>query len=355
LWTRTRCDFRICRSPRAIRFFQVRAARIEKPGSDMRVDIHAHYMDRGYLELLASLGDIEPGLAAGQQILFPGLEADLDARFRVMSNARVDRQILSVSGLMPYFNDAASGVRGARYINDLYAELVRAQPARLSAFAALPLPHIDESLAEIARALDELGMVGVTLATSVLGMSLGDATFDSIYAELDRRGAVLFIHPAGLACGSEPIKAAGLLWPLGGTAEDTLCAISLMTSGFTTRFPNIRCILPHLGGTLPLLMHRLDRPLRAKLPDQQPLEAVARAFWYDTVNGYIPALHCACTAFGADRLVFGSDYPFFRDDAYTWQAAYIEQSGLPDAEIRAMFDDNVRRLFAGTALPLGHG
>jgi predicted TIM-barrel fold metal-dependent hydrolase len=318
-------------------------------GSQQRVDIHAHYMDGAYLDLLESLGGIEPGVASGRQILFPGLEADLEARFRVMENARVDRQILSVSGLMPYFADASSGVRAARYINDVYAGLVRTHPARFSAFGCLPLPHIEESLAELSRTLDELGMVGITVATSVLGGSLADPGFDPIYAELDRRAAVMFVHPAGLACGSEPIKAAGLLWPLGGTAEDTLCAIDLMTSGFTARYPNIRCVLPHLGGTLPLLMHRLDRPVRAKLPGQAPLETISRAFWYDTVNGYRPALHCACAAFGADRLVFGTDYPFFRDDAYTWQADYIAQSGLPEHEVRAIFDDNVRRLFAGIA------
>ena len=319
----------------------------------MRIDVHAHYLTGEYLDLLDRLGGIEPGTETGRPIVYPGLDADLEARFRVMERAGVGLQILSVSGLMPYFADARSGVAGARHANDMFAELVRKHPGKFAAFACLPLPHVDESLAELARGLDELGMVGVTFATSVLGRNLGDRHFDPIYAELDRRGAVLFIHPAGLACGSAPIKDAGLLWPLGGTAEDTLCAVHMLQSGFTARFPNVRTILPHLGGTLPFLMHRLDRPIRRSLPDQAPLEAVSRKFWYDSVNGYPHALRCACAAFGADRIVLGSDYPFFRDDAYQWQVEYILQSGLSEADTRAIFTDNTRRLFDGFPLPVG--
>lgn len=310
----------------------------------MRIDLHAHYLSKDYLETLDRLGGIEPGLETGRPIVFPGVDADLDARFRIMEKADVGLQVLSVSGLMPYFADRDASVEAARYANDMYAELVRAHPDKLGAFACLPLPHLDAALAELTRALDELGMLGVTLATSVLGRNLGDPHFDPLYAELDRRAAVMFIHPAGLACGSAPIKEAGLLWPLGGTAEDTLCAVHLMTSGFTARFPRIKTILPHLGGTLALLMHRLDRPLRRSLPDQAPLESVARKFWYDTVNGYPPALRCACDAFGVDRIVFGTDYPFFRDDAYQWAADYITKTGLSDAQTRAIFEDNPRAL-----------
>jgi 6-methylsalicylate decarboxylase len=318
----------------------------------MRIDVHAHYLSSEYLDLLDRLGGIEPGTETGRPIVWPGLDADLEARFGVMERAGVGLQILSVSGLMPYFADAGSGIQGARYANDMYAELVRAHPGKFAAFAALPLPHVDASLAEIRRALDDLGMVGVTFATSVLGHNLGDRCFDPIYEELNHRGAVLFIHPAGLACGSAPIKEAGLLWPLGGTAEDTLCAVHMMKAGFTERFPKIRTILPHLGGTLPLLMHRLDRPLRSSLPGQLPLETVSRKFWYDTVNGYPPALRCACEAYGADRIVFGTDYPFFRDDAYVRAAAYIEETKLSAADTEAIFSGNAVRLFNQIELPV---
>jgi 6-methylsalicylate decarboxylase len=315
-----------------------------------RIDVHAHYLSSDYLDLLDRLGGIEPGTGTGRPIVYPDLNADMEARFRVMEKAGVGLQILSVSGLMPYYDDVAKGVEAARYANDMYADLMKRYPGKFAAYAALPLPHTEASLEELRRAIDELGFVGVSFATSVQGRQLGDDIFAPIYEELNRRKSVLFIHPAGLACYSAPIKEAGLLWPLGGTAEDTLCAISLMKSGFTERFPHVRTILPHLGGTLPFLMHRLDRPLRAALPGQRPLQEVARHFWYDSVNGYPSALRCACDAYGADRIVFGSDYPFFRDEAYQWQADYIEQSGLAVADVEAIFSGNTMRLFDGIPL-----
>lgn len=317
-----------------------------------RIDVHAHYLSAEYLDLLDRLGGIEPGTGTGRPIVYPDCDADMEARFGVMDRAGVGLQILSVSGLMPYYEDVAKGVEAARYANDMYADLMRRHPGKFAAFAALPLPHAEASLAELRRAIDELGFVGVSFATSVLGKQLGDDAFAPVYEELNRRSAVLFIHPAGLACYSAPIKDAGLLWPLGGTAEDTLCAISLLKSGFTVRFPHVRTILPHLGGTLPFLMHRLDRPVRASLPGQEPLQDAARRFWYDSVNGYPAALRCACEAYGADRIVFGTDYPFFRDDAYQWAADYIERSGLAAADVEAIMRGNALRLFDGIPLPV---
>jgi aminocarboxymuconate-semialdehyde decarboxylase len=313
----------------------------------VRIDVHAHYLSAEYLDLLDRLGGIEAGTHLGRPVVWPSLKEDLDARFKVMQEAGVALQILSVSGLMPFFDDAEKAKEAAQYANDMYAELMRAYPRQFSAFAALPLPHIDASLEEMARALDELTMPGITLTTTVMGRSLGDPHFDPIYAELDRRRATLFIHPCGLACGSAPIIKAGLLWPLGGTAEDTLCVVDMLKSGFTEKFPNVRVIQPHLGGTLPFLMHRLDRPLRKDLPGQAPLQELARKFWYDTVNGYPPALRLAAEVYGADRLVFGTDYPFFRDAAYKGAADYILQSGLSEEETEAIFAANAQRVFEG--------
>lgn len=316
----------------------------------MRIDVHAHYITDAYLDKLDALGGIEAGTDVCRMVTWPTREADLEARFAVMEQAQVDLQILSVSGAAPYYEDLHAAVEGARYANDMYASLMRDHPKKFSAFASLPLPHIDASLAEMKRAMDELRMPGITLTTSVLGKNLGDRSFDPIYAELDRRHGVLFIHPAGLACGSPQIAASGLLWPLGGTAEDTLCLIQMLQSGFTVRYPNVRAIMPHLGGTLPFIMHRLDRPVRRTLPDQTPLETAARTFWYDTVNGYGPALRLAAECYGADRLLFGTDYPFFKDDAYKGAADYVLGSGLGASEIEGIFSGNAKRLFDGHGL-----
>ena len=311
----------------------------------MRIDVHAHYFSSDYLALLAGFGADSTSLEPGYRLLHEKRSDDFAERFAAMDRAGVDREILSVSGIAPYFADEASAVAGARFANDLYAELVRAEPSRFAAFSVLPMPHVGASLAEIARTLDAGDCWGVTITTSILGKSPADPAFDPIYADLDRRGAVVFLHPAGLACGSQPLKDTGLTWPLGAPFEDTMAVLEFMQAGFTQRFPNIKMIVPHLGGTLPFLMQRLDHMAQRFMPGKGVPSENARRFWYDTVNGHGPSLHAAIATFGIDRLVFGTDWPFWKGEAHQLAADYLAASGL-DAETVAKIDSgNLRALF----------
>jgi len=194
-------------------------------------------------------------------------------------------------------------------------------------------------------------MVGVTFATSVLGHNLGDRCFDPIYEELNRRSAVLFIHPAGLACGSPSLVQTGLTWPLGAPFEDTMCALELMQSGFTQRFPKIKAILPHLGGTLPFLTQRLDHMAGRFMPGKGVPSELMRAFWYDTVSAYVPSLRLAINTYGIDRLVFGTDWPFWKGEAHQLAADFLMQAGLSTAD-RAKIDTGNAKTIFGAKFPL---
>jgi predicted TIM-barrel fold metal-dependent hydrolase len=315
----------------------------------MRIDVHAHYFNKEYLDLLDEMGGVEPTTRPGRRCLWPSPSEDLEVRFGAMDRAGIDMEILSISGVAPYFTDEHKAVAGARCANDMYAELVRTHPKRFSAFAALPLPHVDASLEELERATQALGAVGVTISTSVLGKNLGDPQFDPLYAELDRRHAVLFIHPAGTACHSPDIKESDLQWPLGAPVEDTLCALQMVQAGIPSRFPNMRIVIPHLGGVLPFIMHRLHELAPRFVAGAQNLNvrAAVRSFWYDTVNGYPPSLRLACEAFGVDRLLFGTDYPFWREDAHQLAMTYVLESGLGERDLAAVFENNVKGLFEG--------
>ena len=311
----------------------------------MRIDVHAHYFSAEYLDLLDASGGVESTTSPGRRSLWPTPATDLEVRFAAMDRAGVRLQILSISGVAPYFANEAAAVAGARMANDQYAEIVRQHPDRFAAFATLPMPHVDAALAEMERALDELGAVGVTLSTSVLGMSLAEPRFAPIFEELNRRHSVLFIHPAGVACHSPDIMSSGLQWPLGAPFEDTLCAIQLIQGGFPTRYPHLEIILPHLGGTLPMLVHRLDELSRRHVSIELDMYDAVRRFWYDTVNGFPPALRLACDAFGTDRLLFGTDYPFWREEAHQLAMTYVHEIGLSEVEKTAIFEGNAGRLF----------
>ena len=201
------------------------------------------------------------------------------------------------------------------------------------------------------RGLDELGAVGVTLSTSVLGMSLGDPRFAPIFEELNRRKSVLFVHPAGVACHSPDVMSSGLQWPLGAPFEDTLCAIQLIQAGFPTKYRDMTVILPHLGGTLPMLVKRLDELSRRHVDTELNMFDAVRYFRYDTVNGFPPALRLACDAFGTDRILFGTDYAFWREEAHQLAMTYIHEIGLSDADKDAIFSGNALGIF-GNRLPL---
>jgi aminocarboxymuconate-semialdehyde decarboxylase len=269
----------------------------------------------------------------------------VDEHIRNMDLAKVDLQVLSVSGQLPYFANENDAVDAARLGNDIYARIVREYPKRFAAFACTPLPHVQASIDEMTRALDELGMVGVTAGTMVLGKRIADPAFDGFFAELNRRKAVLFIHPMGNSAGSQPIESSNLTWPIGAPLEDTICMLQFMQANIPDRFPHTKIILPHLGGFAPFLMARLDQLQDHFLPASAvPPSVQAKYFWYDTVNANPSALRCTQEAVGTDHLLFGTDYPFWRDDAFKLCADYVAEAGLSKRDVDRILDGNAHKL-----------
>lgn len=304
----------------------------------MRIDIHAHYFPSEYLDLLQHLGSTAAGEARMMQA--GAAPRELDARFELMDGTGIDVQVLSVSPQQPYVDREADAVAAARLGNDLVADLVHAHPRRFKAFGAVPLPHVDAAVMEINRCLDDLDMVGITVNSSILGASLADRAFEPLFAELNRRRTVLVVHPAGAGIG-ELTTMFGLTWVVGAPFEDTIAALHLIRSGLTTRFPHIRILVGHLGGTLPFLMQRIDALSRPSDAVPQRPSELARRLWYDTVShGHLPALRCACETFGPTRLILGTDYPYVRGEAFRRAVTHVEQADLPPPDIHAILDQN---------------
>lgn len=306
----------------------------------MRIDVHAHLWSEQYLDLLESFGNtstaVNRGLGAGPD------GAELDARFALMESAGVDLQVLSAAPASPHFADAAHAVEAARRVNDEYAEIVRRYPDRFRALASLPLPHTDAALAELTRAIDELGMVGATITTSVLGRTVADPAFLPVYAELDRRGSTLFVHPAGAGAESSLITT-NMTWAIGAPVEDTVAIAHLILAGIPSRFPNLKIITSHLGGALPMLLERMDRQNGWEAPDtpEKPSLAAAR-LWYDTVaHGHLPALRAAVDTLGADRLVLGTDFPYQQGNEFREAVTFVAAAGLP----KQVLDETAAKLF----------
>jgi predicted TIM-barrel fold metal-dependent hydrolase len=265
-----------------------------------------------------------------------------------MDEAQVDMQVLSPSNLMPYLENEADAREAARTVNDGYAEIAHRLPKRFKAYVSLPLPHIEASLREMERGLDELHMAGITFGCSILNRSVTDKEFEPLYQEMSRRGIVLFFHPMVNGICSPLLTDFGLEGAAGTTIEDTVVVLHMIVRQIPHRFLGIKIIVPHLGGAISTLLNRMDNQVAALYRDLPEKPSVtARRFWYDTVShGSHSALRCACEAFGAEHLVTGSDYPvLLAFESYAQTFSYIREAGLGDAAAERILHRNARALF----------
>jgi len=288
----------------------------------MLIDIHNHYYPPAYLDALRepdSVVRLTEDDAGNPVVHYPGdynvaVRGHRDIAYRqgVLEREGVDTQVITLTTPGTHVEAPARAVRLARLVNDAFAEVVRERGPRFAALATLPLCDPAASATELRRAMAELGFAGAMLFSNVNGVPLADQRFEPLYAEANRLGAVLHIHP------TNPASVTGMteywLTALVGFLFDTsLAAAHLVFAGIPERYPRVRWVLAHLGGAIPYLAERLDRGWRA-FPEcrehvkRAPSEYL-REFYFDTVNFDPAALRLAVDFAGADHVLAGSDYP----------------------------------------------
>jgi 6-methylsalicylate decarboxylase len=315
----------------------------------LRIDVHAHIYPTEYLDMLDRMGGSSTGTHIARIVPGSGSPDELASRFQMMDRAGVKMQVLSAAPQLPNFAKKEDAITAARFINDMYADYVRRYPDRFVAHVVTPLPHVDAALEEMRRGLDTLGMVGVTMGTSVGTQSVADPMFDPFWEEMNRRGTILFFHPHGLGACSPLVQANDLTWVIGATIEDTMLAGHLIAKQIPKRYPRVRIIVPHLGGEISMLMNRINNQRKLFMPEDAELPSeTAKRFWYDSVgHAYAPALRLACEAFGSDRLLLGSDYPYEVGDLFQRCVDYVKGpgTGLTPAQAEGILERNAQALF----------
>lgn len=305
----------------------------------MRIDVHAHHYDEVYFERLEKLGNPWNG---GR--FAPGASVTIEQRLDLMDDAGIDAQVLCVGASQPgYLPEEAKAIEGTHFANNHYKEVVERHGGRFAAFGCLPLPHVDVAVKEVARCFEELHFSGINLGCSVAGRALDEPEFEPMWAELDRHAAVVFLHPMGI--GGAMMDAYGLAWMVGGCFEDTIAGLRLAMSGVLERHTNVKLIVPHLGGTIPFLWQRLeDSYERAR--DQARVNPIAtlERMYYDTVNETASALRCTCDAVGAHHVMLGTDFPYLAGPKFKRCVTYVQESGLPQADVDKILDQNAQRL-----------
>ncbi|WP_418002968.1 amidohydrolase family protein [Mycobacterium sp. PDNC021] len=304
-----------------------------------RIDTHHHMVPPEYRKVLDQAGIADAG---GRAMPAWSPEASLDA----MAKLGVATAILSVSAPgTTMFPAAADAAALARDLNDYSAELVAAQPDRFGFFATLPMPHLDASVAESVRALDELGADGVFLLANSVGTYVGATGQDALFAELDARSAVVFIHPAELpgptVDGVLPFAADFLL-------DTSRAAYLLVRNGIRRRYPNIKFILSHAGGFVPYASYRMAMGIASDVGGSPAdhLDDFA-GFYFDTALSSTAAALPSLLAFAKPgHITFGSDFPFAPVEVSQLFAAGLETYGeLDDAGRRTIDRTNALALF----------
>ncbi len=312
-------------------------------GKAAAIDTHAHLWPTEYLDELERLGDKSTAIARNMRAT--DSEADLAHRLANMDAAGVRTQLLSPTPQVPQMGDPADAAKVARMINDVYAGLIRKYPGRFLAYGAVPLPHVDEAIREARRSITELGFKGVAINTlTATRISVADPAFLPFYEEMNRLGAIVYIHPTGCAANSSMMKDFRLEWVVGAPIEDSLAALHLLKADIPHKFPNIRFHVAHLGGALAFMMQRIEDNFTDWKAFPRSPWAELRKFWFDTANFHVPALLCMDQTFSSDRLLLGSDFPYFQDEKYTRAVSYVQKSGLSPDKVRAILSGNAAKL-----------
>lgn len=305
-----------------------------------RIDTHHHVVPPAYAAWLRSRG-----LAAGG---LPIPDWSPDAALALMDKHGVQATVLSVSTPGVHFGDDADARKWAREVNEYAAAVVRSRPDRFGFFATLCLPDVEGSLRELAYAFDELRADGVVLLANCGGIYLGDARFDALFDALDRRGAVVFVHPSQPP-GLEPL--AGMPTFVADFLLDTTrAAIRLAGSGTLERCPELKLILSHAGGFVPYAAYRIAT---FASPKGSPSDGLAQLekFYFDTALSGSPSALPSLLAFAQPgHVTFGSDWPYAPDVAVGAFTGMYEAHGIESAQRASIDRGAAQTLFPRLAL-----
>ena len=318
----------------------------------MKIDIHAHVVDRQYVDaLIADCGLNATRTDSGQTLLrkdghtfawYRDAMFDTDSRLRDMDKQGVDMRILSLSTPNVYEWQGERQVEAARKINDVTAAMVRKHPDRFGGLGSLPMDDVAASLAEIDRITGELGLQGLAIGSNVNGRPMNHPDFEPIWAKIDKLRLPVFEHPM-FPTHTADMEEFELPLRVGFVFETTTAATRMIYAGIFERYPNFPYIMAHTGGALLTILERLDNGYRIfpdcrKFISRLPSE-FAKHLYYDSCSFFGPALRMAHELVGADHILWGSDDPYIGADT-----KHVEDLPISAEDTAKILGGNAARL-----------
>lgn len=322
------------------------------------IDVHTHMLSQAWFDLLKAKGKpryaVKPSKDAPLGIFAEGApfmtpqpgHFDYEMRIAAMNAAKVDIAIVSLTAPNCYWGGPKTSLKAAQLVNDDMAAAQTTWPDRIRWFCSLPWEHEELALAELARAT-AAGAVGVMVLANVAGRSLNDVRFARIWKAIDAKGLPVLVHPtAPPGTKALDIQRFNLIAQIGFMFDTSLAIARLLYDGFLTTYPNLKLIAAHAGGTLPYLAGRMDMcfdnmaAVREKAKER-PSELL-RGIYYDSVTFRLDALAMAVEVGGADKMLYGSDYPHNIGDM---KGCLARVDALPYDQRKAARGGNARRIF----------
>jgi 6-methylsalicylate decarboxylase len=309
-----------------------------------KLDVHAHFLPEAYRQELARAGHAQPD--GMPQIP----EWSAESHLAVMDRLGIAISLLSISTpgvhLAEGDDDGAAARVLAREVNEAGRRAVVDHPGRFGLLGSLPLPDVDAAIAEIAHCVDHLDVDGFVLLTNVGGTYLGDAEWDPVFRELDRRGIPVLVHPTSPVCWEH--TSFGRPRPMLEFLFDTTRAVvNLVLTGTIARYPNLRLIIPHAGATLPVVADRVAA--FSLMLEVDPSVDVLRDFGnlhFDLAGTPIPRqLNALLALTTLDHLHYGSDFPFTPDFVAARAGERLDAAGDPPGSLTAALHANTAHLF----------
>ncbi len=329
-----------------------------RPGDNgvRAIDIHAHYYPQTYLDLMKEEG--APFKAefradpAGFSMRTPAgnigpLEAkfiDLDLRLADMDQQGVAVHALSLTTPMTYWADGALSHKLAMTWNDAAVAAHQAHPDRLVVLATLPMLDPDRAVDELNRVKALPGVRGVYMGTNIDSRDLDDPLFEPIFARIEALDLPVFLHPLQ-TIGGKRMGSFYLNNLLGNPFDTAIAACHLIFGGVMDRHPRLQVNLPHAGGSLPILIGRIDQGWRVRketkaLPNAP--NTYLRRFTYDTISHSKPVMEFLISQVGIDRIVLGSDYCF--DMGYERPLQLVDELDLSPDKRAMILGGNAAKL-----------